>query len=168
MEVLFEMGDSKAYKKLKSQAERKAEWRIEVVDGTVVVDHFGEVHVISKKECKEIYKEAMERYYEILPERIKKGYWGLPYSLARYKWLPKYMYRRFLRAVCEAVGKPYRAWMVDVLTPPKRVKARIVFPKKMEWDVLEERAKELKKKIEWYKGFIDDLEKFFKEVKKGE
>lgn len=161
------MGDSKALKKLKSERP-KPEWVFKVFTkppGLKVI-HGGDVHVLSEAEMRTLMHgwwrkewKLGERRYISVEHRV---------DLARYKWLPKYMYKRFVKAVCEALGIVYRPYMVEYLTPPKMRKAKIVFPEKMPWDKALKRSEELKEKVEYYKEFYEALDEFFKKVKKIE
>jgi len=181
------MPDSEAYKKLKEEArvargtvayrykvrETGAEWVFKVFDKPpgLTIDHRGETVTFSEKELRDLMRGYLkgEYYMEVIYDPVEKAYIHVMamINLGRFTWLPKYLYKTFLKSVCEALGIPYRVQMLEAVEPrPLTPKARVEFAEKKVWDVELERAKELKELLERSKREEEDLEKFFKAVLK--
>lgn len=147
------MGDSRAHKELKKEKEyvdwtERPEWVFKVFKkpAGLMVNHMGDRMTLSKRELKELSLGKVD--------------------MARYPAVPKRMYRTFMVKVCEALGIIYRPYMLEQVTPPKVKRVRIEFPKKMPWDTALEEVEELKKKEEYWREEIAQLEEFFRRAKK--
>jgi len=164
---------SEALKKLKKEAEVKEEWIFRIFDKPpgLTVNHLGEVHQLAEKELKDLMQGYLkgEYYMDVIYDPEERAYVHVltMINLGRFRWLPKYLYRKFLKCVCEVLGIPYRPQMLEAVVPkPLTAKARVAFAEKKPWDLAEERAKELEERYERVWKEIEGLEKFFKEVKK--
>jgi len=167
------MPDSEALKKLKKEVEVKEEWVFRIFDKPpgLTVEHLGDVHQLAVEELRDLMRGYLkgEYYMYVIYDPEEKAYIHVMtmINLGRYRWLPKYLYNKFLRCVCEVLGIPFRLQMLDAVVPkPLTPKARVVFPEKKPWDEGLERCKELKEKFDRDKEEIEGLIKFFKEVKK--
>jgi len=164
---------SEAYKKLKKEVEVKEEWIFRIFDKPpgLTIDHLGEVHQLAEKELRDLMQGYLkgEYYMDVIYDPEERAYVHVltMINLGRYGWLPKYLYKKFLKCVCEVLGIPYRPQMLEAVVPkPLTPKARVMFAEKKPWDLAEERAKELEERYERVWEEIEGLEKFFKEVKK--
>lgn len=149
----LEMGDSKAYEKLKKEyvdwtAREEWEFRVFTKPPGLVIDHFGDKLVLSAAEVKDLVTGKA--------------------TFARYPAIPKYMYRTIMVKAAEALGVVYRPYMVEAATPERVVKPRFELPKPKPWEVAEKKASELKERIERYKDEIARLEAFLKAVREME
>ena len=173
------MGNSDAYKKLreeefekeKKKRDLKAEWIFKEFKKPpgLAIDHMGEVHVLSDDDLRDLMRGYLQEY--VWKGKISGEVFELTpvVDLSRYAWLPKYMYRRFLRSVCEVLGIIYRPELLEeMIFPPETEKARVEFAEKPFWAAPEERAKELAKRYEYVYDEIEALERFFKSVKEKE
>jgi hypothetical protein len=133
----------------------------------LVVEHFDEVHTFSEKDLKDLLKGFLEKEYVWRGKIGEEAFEISPVIvLERFKWLPKYLYPRFMRAVCEALGVPYSRAIVEALMyEAETPKAKIEFREPTEWEKAEKRAKELSQRYERLWEEIEALEKFYKEVK---
>lgn len=175
------MGNSDALKKLKNEFEKekkkrslKAEWIFKIFKKPrgLLVDHMGEVHQLTRKELEDLMRGYLKGEYfmdVIYDEEGKAVHVMKMIDLSRYTWLPKYMYRRFLKAVCDTLGLVYRPFMLEAVTARRLTpKAMVEFGEKPFWHEPEERAKELAEKYEYVHGEIEALERFFKMQKEKE
>jgi hypothetical protein len=167
------MPDSEALKKLKKEVEVKEEWIFKIFDKPpgLTVDHMGEAHQLAEKELRDLMRGYLkgEYFMDVVYDPKEKAYVHVLkiIDLSRYKWLPRYLYKKFLKCVCEVLDIPYRPQMLDAVTAQRlTAKARIAFAEKKLWDLAEERAKELAERYERIYEEIAGLEKFFKEEKK--
>ena len=168
-----EVMPSEALKKLKKEVEVREEWIFRIFDKPpgLTVEHLGDVHQLAVEELRDLMRGYLkgEYYMYVIYDPEEKAYIHVMtmINLGRYRWLPKYLYNKFLRCVCEVLGIPFRLQMLDAVVPkPLTPKARVVFPEKKPWDEGLERCKELKEKFDRDKEEIEGLIKFFKEVKK--
>ena len=172
-----EVMPSKALKKLRKEVEVKEEWVFRIFDKPpgLTVDHRGDIHQLAVKELRDLMRGYLkgEYYMDVVYDPEEGAYIHVltMINLARYPWLPKYLYTKFLRCVCEVLGIPYRPQMMDAIMPRHLTpKARVVFPEKLEkklWDEGLGRCEELKEELDRDKEYIEGLIKFFKEVKEG-
>jgi len=173
------MGNSEARKKLREEEfekekklrDIKAEWICKVFKRPpgLAVDHMGEVHVLSEEDLRDLMRGYLREY--VWKGKIEEEVFPIEpiIDLTRYSWLPKYMYRRFLMAVCEALGIIYRPELLEELVYPRETeKARVEFPEKPYWIEPEKRARELSQRYEYIYDEIEALERFFKSVKERE
>lgn len=126
----------------------RPEWTFKVFKkpAGLLVDHFGDKLLLSERELKDLAVGKVD--------------------MSRYSAIPKKMYRVFMMNVVDALGMVYRPYMVEQVTPEKVRRPRYKLPEKMEWDIAEKRAKELKERYERIMVEIEALEAFFKAVKK--
>ena len=162
---------SDAHEKLKKE-EPKAEWRVFILPDKsgLKIDHFGEVHTLSKKELKDVMRGFFpeEYYMDVLvdTESGQKVYVKHLIDLSRYSWLPKYMYRRFLRATCEVLEIPYKVEMLDLVMSTRLTpKALVIFPEKSVFEKAEKRTAEIKEREESMKREIKSIREFMESMK---
>jgi hypothetical protein len=159
--------NSEAYKKLKVDTRPEWTFKIFTKPAALVVEHYDEAHTISEKEMRDLLKGFLEKEY-VWKGKMEEEVVEIPpvLTLERYKWLPKYLYPRFMRAVCEALGVPYSRAIVEALVyEAETPKAKVEFKEPTEWEKAEKRAKELSQRYERLWEEIEALEKFYKEVK---
>lgn len=162
---------SSSHEKLKKE-EPKVEWRVFVLpdkSGMKVV-HFDEIHILSRAELKDIMRGFFpnEYYMDVLvdTESGEKVYVKHLIDMSRYTWLPKYMYRRFLRSTCEVLDIPYKVEMLDLVTSARLTpKAVVVFPEKSVFEKAEKRTAEIKEREDAMKREIDNIREMMKVIK---
>jgi len=162
--------NSDAYKKLKKEEkEPRPEWifKVSTKPPSLVIDHMSDKHILSEKELREIMRGYLKgEHYEAVIKDEETG--ELVHvlhiiDLSRYTWLPKYLYKRFLRSLCEALGLIYRPEMMEAVTPVKLTpRALVRFREKTIWEKEEEHAKETEDVVNLVNKDIAALEKFFK------
>lgn len=171
--------------------EKREEWVIEVFKNPpgVTVNHGGDIHEFSEEELLDLTMEYIlirdmvvaSEDYEVFMEWFSLPSVYVIYgreipsyrariqevNLGIYEWLPKYMYVKFLKAVCEAVGVEYNNLLLVMLTPPAKGRSwKLEFHEKTELEQIEERTKDLKTRYSMINTEINALERFFKEMKK--
>lgn len=167
------MPDSEALEKLKKEVTVREEWIFRIFDKPpgLTINHMGEVHQLAEVELRDLMLGYLkgEYYIDVVYDPEERAYIHVMtmINLGRYRWLPKYLYKKFLKCVCEVLDIPYRPRMLDAVVPkPLTPKARVEFAEKKPWDEGLERCEELKEKLDRDKDMIEGLIKFFKGVKK--
>lgn len=163
------MGDGEAHAKLRKEAAaERPEWRVEILKGNGLrIDHFGEVHLLSRVELEDIMRGYFQKeyYYAVIVD-VETGHEihvMRMIDLSRYTWLPKHMYRRFLKAACEILGIVYKLEMLEAVTSKRLTpKAIVVFPQKSVFEKAEKRTAEIKEREESIKREIENLREFMK------
>lgn len=153
------MTDGEAHEKLKKEERGRPEWTITVFKKPrgLKIDHMGEIHQLAEDDLKELlYTTEMKR-------GVSECIW-CP-DLARLSWLPKYMYKKFLKSACESLDVPYTNAMLVSLTPPRWQKAYVIFPVKTPIDLAEKRVAEIKEREQSMKREITELGMFLRGVK---
>jgi len=166
-------GIDREFERMKKETKKLREapdWTIEVLTKPkgLKVSCKRYVHLLSEKELKDLMRGELEKEFtfkgKIDEEEIKLT---PTVDLHRYDWLPKYMYRKFVRAVCDLLGIEYTPQMiVEMVFEPETPKATVEFREPTLIDKTEKRAEELKNTLASYRSEIDTLEQFFKGVKK--
>jgi hypothetical protein len=161
---------SEALKKLKK--EYKEEWVFKVFKNPpgLTIEHMGDTHQLSEKEMRDLMRGYLrgEYYMEVIKDKEGHEIHVLTMiDLSRYKWLPKYLYRRFLMYVCDALGLVYRPLMLEaVVSVPLTPKAVVEFAPKPYFYEYEKRAAELGERRKVTMSEIDELMKFSELLKK--
>ncbi len=164
-----------AHDKLKREAEEqgKPAWIVEIKKNppAVVIGRGGEyIHSISGNELRDIMRGYLpeEFYMDVLVDEETGHRIHILHliDLSRYSWLPRYMYRRFLRAACEVLGIQYKVEMLEAVTSQRLTpKALIIFPEKSVFEKAERRTAEIKEREDAIKKEIEQLREFVKAQK---
>lgn len=163
--------NSDAHKVLKKEEVSKPEWVVEVLPkkAGLKVDHFSEVHLISRSELENIMRGYLkgEYWWGIIEDTEgHRIYVPHPIDMSRYSWLPKHMYRRFLKATCEILGIMYKVQMLEAVTAVRLTpRALIMFPQKSVFEKAEKRTAEIKEEEDSMGREIDRLREFMKSLK---
>lgn len=89
-------------------------------------------------------------------------------DLSRYKWLPKKLYREFIKCVCKALGIEFEPEMVDSITSsPLTPKAVIIFPPKTKIAQTEKKLQERSESVDNTLRDAEDLIKMLEKMKSG-
>ncbi len=146
-------------KNSKKKAVKEWEYKVFKNPPGLRIDHLGDTYYLSQKEL-----ELIGKYLGEYRARGRQLAFGFPYfyDMSRYRWLPKSQYKKFLKAVCEALDKPYRPFMIEVILPVKLPRHRYEFPKKMPWDKAKDFVEELRLREERSAAMIDYLEELAK------
>ena len=164
---------SDAHDKLKNEERGKPAWIIKITKNppSLIIGRGGEyIHTLTKNELKDIMRGYFpeEYYMDVLvdTESGEKVYVKHLIDLSRYTWLPKYMYRRFLRATCEVLGIAYKVEMLDLVTATRLTpKAVVVFPEKSVFEKMEKRTAEIKEMEDAMKREIANIREMMKVIK---
>lgn len=157
---------------------------MKIHSGELPVTKARDVHILSEEELNDLMRGYLNKEYYMDVIEIPVGYIGkkgekiqlkerIPVmqviNLKRYNWLPKYLYARFLRAVCEALGIIYRPFMLDAVFPvPLTPKAVIQFKPKPFWVEYERRIEAAKEREKLVKSEFDESIEFLKKLKEYE
>jgi len=161
---------SDAHEELKNEERGKPAWIIKITKNppTITIGRGGEyIHVLSGEELKDIMRGYFQKeyYYAVIVD-VETGHEihvMRMIDLSKYTWLPRYMYRRFMKAICEALGIVYRLEMLDAITSkPLTPKVRVIFPQKSVFEKVEKRTAEIKEREESIKREIENLREFMK------
>lgn len=161
---------SDAYEELKNEERGKPAWIIKTTKKppSVTIGRGGEyIHTLSGEELRDIMRGYFQKeyYYAVIvdEETGHEIHVMRMIDLSKYTWLPRYMYRRFLKATCEVLGIVYRLEMLDAVTSKRLTpKAYVVFPPKSVFEKVEKRTAEIKEREESIKREIDNLREFMK------
>lgn len=151
--------------------------------GELPVTRARDVHVFSEDELRDLMRGYLEKefYMDVIEVEVGRIEQKPPVplkgripvmqviNLKRYDWLPKYLYPRFLRHVCEALGIIYRPFMLEAVYPvPLTPKAMVEFRPKPFWYKYEKRLEELKTRDKITKSEADEAIEFLRKYKEYE
>jgi len=167
--------DSDAHSKLKKEEEERGKpaWVVKVLKNppSLVIGRGGEyIHTLSVEELKDVMRGFFPKdyYMDVLvdTESGQKVHIKHLIDLSRYGWLPRYMYRRFLRAACEILDIEYKVEMLDLVTSTRLTpKALVIFPEKSVFEKAEKRTAEIKVREDAMKREIDNIREMMKVIK---
>jgi len=162
--------DGAAYDKLKKESETVEEFVILYKPTTLKVTHDRIVHTLSEREMREVMKGYFQKDYYMDVVKDEEGnlvHILHPIDLSRFAWLPRYLYVKFVKSVCEALGIPFRPMMMESIVPvPLTPKARVEFRQKTIIEKTEARVEEIKTREGAMKREIDEIKQFFEGMKK--
>jgi hypothetical protein len=165
------MVDGAAHDKLKKEMDKPAEEFIILRNPTTLkVTHDRVVHTISAFEMKDVMRGYFEKefYMDVITdEEGHKVHILSPIDLSRFTWLPRYYYREFVMSMCEALGILFRPLMMESVVPVRLTpKAKVMFREKTIIEKTEARVEEIKTREEAMKREIEDINNFFRGLKK--
>ena len=164
------MVDGASHDKLKKEEDTGEEFVILRKPTTLKVTHDRIVHTVSLFEMKDVMRGYYEKEFYmdiVVDEEGHKVHILHPIDLSRFAWLPRYLYVKFVKSICEALGIPFRPLMMESIVPvPLTPKARVEFRQKTVIEKTEARVGEIKEREEAMKREIEEISKFFKGLKK--
>ena len=165
------MVDGAAHDKLKKEIENPAEEFVILRKPTTLkVTHDRIVHTVSLWEMKDVMRGYFDKEFYmdiVIDDEGHKVHILHPIDVSRFGWLPRYLYVKFVKSVCEALGILFRPIMMESIVPvPLTPKAKVEFRQKTIIEKTEIRVAEIKEREEAMKREIEDINKFFKGLKK--
>ena len=101
-----------------------------------------------------------------LSKKELEDLWDGKITFAYFTTLPRYMYRKVFLKACEALERYPEKSVFDRIVPEVHVPLRVPERVQYEWDVVTRRTKEMKKGLDKWKKWVEDVEKILQRKKK--